>query len=70
MEINNTVQSTMSLQELFETEGEDECTTINHSERFQIKPLGDQIKDTIMTTLLPEAEKWSGVKLTGMESVT
>ena len=52
-------------QELLEIEGEDECKMIQNSERFKIKPLGDQIKDTIMTTLLPEAEKWSGVKLTG-----
>ena len=45
-------------------EDEDECRT-EHSARQEVIPLDDQLKDTILSTLLPMAEDWAGVSLSG-----
>lgn len=45
-------------------EDETECWT-EHSQRMETLQLSEQMKTTLLTTLKPMAEKWSGVGLTG-----
>ena len=45
-------------------EDEDECR-IEHSAKQELIPLDSQLKDTILSTLQPMAEDWSGVSLVG-----
>ena len=44
---------------------EDECENVGNDKTF-MRPADAQLKYTILETLQPVAEKWSGVKLTGL----
>ena len=45
-------------------EDEEECR-VEHSTRQEVITISSQLKDTILSTLLPLAEAWSGVSLVG-----
>merc|ERR1719446_314558 len=51
--------SCFNCQQFVEVKKEGECR-VRHSKKQEMMPLGAQLKDTMLDTILPMAEQWAG----------